>query len=151
MLTAEGRGLLALALAAAGTVAGGLLMPIRPENKARYPKNWSAISARIRFERADGRCECEGECRQKKPHVGRCTAVHGQPHPRTGSIVGLTTAHLDHTPEHCDDDNLKAMCQACHLAYDTDHHNETAARTRQAERARWMSPLFDPDTAAVTP
>lgn len=27
-------------------------MPIRPENRARYPKNWKAISLRIRFERA---------------------------------------------------------------------------------------------------
>jgi hypothetical protein len=31
-------------------------MPIRPENKARYPKDWSAISKRVR-ERADNLCE----------------------------------------------------------------------------------------------
>lgn len=31
-------------------------MPIRPENKARYPKDWPAISKRIR-ERSGGRCE----------------------------------------------------------------------------------------------
>lgn len=48
------------------------------------------------------------------------------------SIVVLTTAHLDHVPEHLDDDNLRAMCQGCHLHYDRDHHAETRARTRTA-------------------
>jgi len=32
--------------------------------------------------------------------------------------VVLTVAHLDHTPEHCDDANLKAWCQRCHNTYD---------------------------------
>ena len=91
-------------------------MPIRPENRARYPKDWKAISARIRFERAGGRCECTGECGE---HVAdRCAAVHGQPHPATGSIVVLTTAHLDHVVEDCRDENLRAMCQKCHNRYD---------------------------------
>jgi len=36
-------------------------MPIRPENRARYPKNWPEIVARIR-ERSGNRCECRGEC-----------------------------------------------------------------------------------------
>jgi hypothetical protein len=51
-------------------------------------------------------------------------------------------AHLDHTPENCDPANLKAMCQACHLSYDAEHHAETASRTREAEKAAWMTPLF---------
>jgi hypothetical protein len=80
-------------------------MPIRAENRTRYPKDWKAISYRIRFERAGGRCEV-------------CAAEHGQPHPLTGSTVVLTTAHLDHTPENCADENLKAMCQKCHNGYD---------------------------------
>ncbi len=37
----------------------------------------------------------------------------------------LTTAHLNHTPEDCSDDNLLAMCQGCHLHYDREHHAET--------------------------
>ena len=106
-------------------------MPIRPENRARYPKDWSKISRRIRFVRAKGRCECRGECGSSS-HLQnqgwgneRCDAQHGEPHPDTGSTVVLTVAHLDHTPEHCDDENLRAMCQRCHLAYDRDHHAET--------------------------
>ena len=120
-------------------------MPIRPENKDRYPDDWPQISRRIRFERAAGRCECTGQCRRRRPHVGRCAAVNGQTNPATGATVWLTVAHLDHTPENCADENLAAMCQACHLAYDTDHHAETARATRAAERARWMEPLFVPE------
>jgi len=35
-------------------------MPIKPENKARYPANWKQISEYIRFERANNRCEVCG-------------------------------------------------------------------------------------------
>lgn len=92
-------------------------MPIRPENKARYPKNWKEISLRIRKERALGRCEF---CK---------IAYNGQPHPVTGSKVVLTVAHLDHQPENCSDDNLAAMCQRCHLTYDAQHHAATRRKT----------------------
>ena len=97
-------------------------MPIRPENKSRYPKDWPEISKRIRFERAQNQCE---------QTIGgkRCPAINYQPHPVTGSKVILTVAHLDHTPENCADDNLKAMCQRCHLAYDIKIH----------ERNRWKN------------
>lgn len=91
-------------------------MPIRPENRARYPRDWKAISARIRFERAGGRCECTGECGQD--HGGRCDATHGEAHPHTGSIVVLTVMHMDHQPENNDDANLMAGCQRCHNRYD---------------------------------
>lgn len=87
-------------------------MPIKPENKDRYPENWKEISSRIRFERAGGKCE-------------NCGAEHGQPHPITGSKVVLTTAHLDHIPENCTDDNLQALCQLCHNRYDSTHRKQT--------------------------
>lgn len=104
-------------------------MPIRPENRARYPDDWDEISGRIK-ERAGGRCECEGEC-GRGTHQGRCPNLNGQPAYGSGSTVVLTTAHLDHTPEHCTDENLKAMCQGCHLHYDREHHAQTAYRTRR--------------------
>ncbi len=110
-------------------------MPIRAENKGRYPKDWPEISKRIRFDRAGGRCECEGECGRRHvlgengkqldlpPDVWivppeRCGATNGRPHPITGAKVVLTVAHLDHQPENCADDNLKAWCQRCHNRYD---------------------------------
>ncbi|MER5322367.1 hypothetical protein [Streptosporangium roseum] len=115
-------------------------MPIRPENKHRYPADWPEISQRIRFERAAGRCECVGQCRRE--HGGRCGAEHDKPHPVTGKRVILTTAHLNHTPEDCREENLLAACQPCHLAYDAAHHAATAARTREVRRTAGMTPLF---------
>lgn len=77
-------------------------MPIRPENKARYPKDWKQISLRIR-DRAGNKCE---DCGVDNYSI------------RDGSKIVLTVAHLDHTPENCADDNLKAWCQRCHNRYD---------------------------------
>lgn len=92
-------------------------MPIRLEERGRYPKNWAEISRAVR-EKAIWKCEW-------------CQAEHGKPHPVTGSKVVLTVAHLDHTPENCTDDNLRALCQRCHLAYDAGHH----AKTRRSRNA----------------
>jgi 5-methylcytosine-specific restriction endonuclease McrA len=92
-------------------------MPIRPENRERYPKDWKAISLAVR-KRAGHRCE-------------QCDAENGQPHPVTGSRVVLTVAHLDHMPENCADDNLKAWCQLCHNTYDAAHR----AENRRARKA----------------
>jgi len=97
-------------------------MPIRPENKIRYPKNWPEISLRRRI---DVGWRCEG-----RPDFPECRAENGKPHPDTGSIVVLTVAHLDHCPENSDDDeNLRVWCQRCHLTYDANHHASTRART----------------------
>jgi hypothetical protein len=104
-------------------------MPIRPENKGRYPANWSTeIVPRIAA-RAGGQCECEGEC-GRGTHEGRCPNRNGQPAYGTGSKVVLTTAHLDHVPEHCEDSNLKHMCNGCHLHYDRFHHAETRKKPK---------------------
>ena len=92
-------------------------MPIRLENRARYPKDWKQISLRIRLERAESQCECSGQCGQECC-TPRCQAMNYEPHPDTGSKVVLTVAHLDHIPENCGDDNLLAMCQRCHNRYD---------------------------------
>lgn len=98
-------------------------MPIRPENKARYPADWKQISLAAR-ERAGNRCE-------GSPEFPECRAVNGEPHPDTGSRVVLTVAHLDHTPENCEPSNLRAWCQRCHLVYDRHHHAKTAYATRK--------------------
>lgn len=104
-------------------------MPIRPSEKARYPKDWKAISREVR-ERAGNRCE-------GSPKYPNCRAANGEPHPITGSRVVLTTAHLDHAPENNgepgDRPNLRAMCQRCHLTYDAAHHARNASATRRAK------------------
>ena len=90
-------------------------MPIKPENKSRYPKNWKEIRERI-LKRANNRCEFCG--------VENHTYRHN---PKTGkdAYIVLTIAHLDHTPENCSDDNLKALCQRCHNQYDAEHRKQT--------------------------
>ena len=98
-------------------------MPIRPENRNRYPKNWKseirpAILKRAENERGIPCCE-------------DCGAPNGAWIERTvdgwtptmqdmdgGVKIVLTIAHLDHTPENCDPANLRAWCQKCHNAYD---------------------------------
>ena len=105
------------------------MMPIKPENRARYPANWKQIVAQVR-ERSGNRCE-------GTPMFPECRAANGEPHPETGSKVVLTTAHLDHVPENCDLANLRHLCQRCHLTYDAKHHEQTAYATRRA-RANTM-------------
>lgn len=109
-----------------------------PIDYADYPSDWHEISRRIRFERAGGLCECNGEC---GAHPGvRCAAEHGQPHPVTGSRVVLTVAHLDHDTAHNADGNLRAMCQSCHLRYDAAHHARNARVTRARKAGQLMLP-----------
>lgn len=89
-------------------------MPIRPENRARYAKDWKAISLEVR-DAAGWRCE-------GSPAFPDCRAANAEPHPVTGSVVVLTVAHLNHTPEDNGEPgnrpNLKAWCQRCHNTYD---------------------------------
>lgn len=98
-------------------------MPIRPENRARYPAEWPAISRAVREEAGD---RCEGS-----PAYPDCRAENGRPHPVTGSRVVLTVAHLDHQPENVERSNLRAWCQRCHNTYDAPHRRRTrVARAR---------------------
>ena len=90
-------------------------MPIRPENKSRYPGNWKQIRLEI-LERAGHRCEFCG--------------IENYAIRENGTRVILTIAHLDHIPENCDPSNLRALCQACHLKYDAKHHAQTAKHTK---------------------
>ena len=142
-------------------------MPIKPENKSRYPENWKQISEDIRFNRANNRCEFCGvpnyavghrdEDGRFVPIAGNIyadCAVKGLSYPSLNSltfteakkiadsetfnclwgykyiVIVLTVAHLDHQPENCDPENLKAMCQKCHNSYDRSHRNRTVKNGR---------------------
>ncbi len=86
-------------------------MPIKPENKLRYPKNWLTEIRPAILERAGNKCE-------GSPLYPDCRVGNYKPHPVTGSKVILTIAHLDHTPENCNPENLRAWCQRCHCTFD---------------------------------
>lgn len=106
-------------------------MPIKPENKNRYPKDWKQIRQRI-LERANNRCEVCGI--QNYSMVERVVSDrHGGMVSKMVRIV-LTIAHLDNTPENCDPSNLKAMCQKCHINYDKEFHARNARITRERKR-----------------
>ena len=132
-------------------------MPIKPENRARYPDNWPELRESIlaraghccercrvsnyaEVERGRGRdagtyrtvlgkvyCDTSGTLLREVSHGQYAVA-------RVVKIV-LTIAHLDHTPENNDPDNLQALCQKCHLAHDAPHHRANAAATRRKKLA----------------
>lgn len=95
-------------------------MPIRPENRSRYPTNWKQIRADI-LKRADNRCEFCGV----ENHSMRLNSKTG----KEVKII-LTIAHLNHEPEDCRAENLKALCQRCHNRYDAKHRAETRRMTK---------------------
>lgn len=126
-------------------------MPIKPENRGRYPANWPEIRARI-LARASNCCE---QCHVANGDVitrgtgkdagtfqrfvgdgevfdaingkvlGVCKASEYSSNGHWTKVV-LTIAHLDHVPEHCDD---------------TEHHRANAAATRRSRKA--IGDLFE--------
>ena len=104
-----------------------------PVDYGKYPKDWKRISLSIR-ERAGNRCDCVGEC-GLHGETGRCTERNGEPAKWAKGKIVLTVAHLNHTPMDCRDENLKAMCQRCHLRYDHDLHQRNAYQTRRKGKA----------------
>jgi hypothetical protein len=110
-------------------------MPIRPENKARYPKDWPAISQRIRL-RAGNKCEfCgvpnhqlgawinghwhvawpKGSGERDRPRQGEEFPCHRGEVVEWRKVVRvvLTVAHLDHKPENCaDESRSRSTCSA---------------------------------------
>lgn len=113
------------------------VMPIK--NKNLYPKNWKIISDEIRFNRAKGQCECEGECGLH--HDKRCIERHNELARWANGKIVLTVAHLNHNPKDNRRNNLKAMCQRCHLRYDIRHHCCSSAITRHNKKA--IKDLFE--------
>jgi len=100
---------------------GRLIVPISPENKKRYPKDWKLRSRFIRFIRAKNHCEW-------------CGAENYKPHPITGSKVILTTAHVyDYRPEASSFLNLAALCQRCHNTHDSKMRRDNAKKRKLLE------------------
>lgn len=122
-------------------------MPIRPENRARYPDNWPDIRARIR-ERSGNRCECTGQCGVN--HNGRCERWHLEllvRKDKDNATVILTVAHLNHTPEDCRDENLLHACQGCHNRYDAPMRRAGIKARARAQRA--AADLFECQETSV--
>lgn len=140
-------------------------MPIKPENRARYPKDWKAIRAEV-LERAGNKCEWDGCAVQNgewgvRDIEGRFWSskafAEGEVPEETiferddrmklkmAFPIVLTIAHLDHTPENNGEagnrPNLKAWCQYHHLAYDRAHHLANGRITRNTKKGQEALPI----------
>lgn len=107
-----------------------------PYNTADYPADWRKIANHVKFSRAQGRCECTGECglHQSRRAGTRCVELHGYPARFARGTICLTTAHLCECQPLCSDPaHLKAMCQRCHLRTDSAKHAATRQRRRPAQ------------------
>lgn len=152
-------------------------MPIRADLKPLYPPEWPALSRHIRFEIAGGRCQ---DC--SRPHLryvltmkdgrwfdpvdvvwrdaggNQCSFPGWVEAIRTGraSRVVLATAHLDNNPANAAIENLRALCQWCHLRRDREFHllrRWANFRSRLARADLFCGPYeqiahpcFEPDT-----
>lgn len=119
-------------------------MPIRPENKKLYPKNWKQIRNDI-LKRANNKCEfcgvdnyAEGY-RDKNGNFIKSEGMQQEADILDGEKIiriVLTVAHLDHNPQNNDYNNLKALCQRCHLRHDIEQHKESRKNNK-------VLPLFE--------
>jgi hypothetical protein len=126
-------------------------MPIKPENRAKYPADWKTVVVpRIRARSGD-KCErcgvANGAVGWREKQGGfvmlgrspeeageRCDAAADDGH-KVIRIV-LTVAHLhDPDPANCADDNLAHLCQRCHNLHDAPMRVKHARQTRRAGRA----------------
>jgi 5-methylcytosine-specific restriction endonuclease McrA len=97
---------------------------------ARCP---SGLNGARSIRRREATLERAGNCCEGSPGYPLCRAENGQPHPVTGSTVVLTISHLDHDPANNEPANLRALCNRCHLAWDSNYH----AENRRLRRLQW--------------
>lgn len=87
-----------------------------PIDYSKYHPKWTLIR-RLILKRAKNRCE-------GSPKFPGCRAINYGRHHETQSKVILTIAHLDRDKDNNKFNNLKAMCQRCHLNHDLQSHIE---------------------------
>lgn len=136
-------------------------MPIRPENRHRYPPEWNAIRADVRARSGDRceRCDVPNRAYRITYEDGSEYAIEpnetdarGRPafsadrmlYIETAELaddahvarIVLTVAHLNHQPEDNRPENLAHLCQRCHNRHD-------AATRARGIRERRAKPLID--------
>ena len=131
-----------------------------PIDYSKYPANWKTEIRPAILARANHRCE---QCLVPNYAIILRGTWNGQPayqdddgyiyHAETGQKVGadyvgemdetgrrpmtkiiLTIAHLDHDTANNEPENLKALCQYHHLAYDKHLHQSNSRETRNKKR-----------------
>jgi hypothetical protein len=126
---------------------------------ARYPPDWPAISARIK-ERDGFRCafcgapdrgvgyfDDSGAFVEVAP-AGDADIRRAIVEERSRKVITivLSCVHVhDKNPMSCEDSNLAACCQRCHLRLDQGDHLVAASRTRAAKAGAGTLALFGED------
>jgi hypothetical protein len=132
-------------------------MPIKRQLRFLYPIDWRELSAVIRFERAQSRCErCARPHGEEILHLGdgrwwdkaartwrngHGRELHRLPPPEVWNHglqvtrVVLACAHLDHDPTNNRPRNLAALCQRCHMIHDRSEHQRRLRLTFAQRRA----------------
>lgn len=129
-----------------------------PIDYSLYPSNWfTEIRPRI-LDRANNCCEQCGVKNEQwvwyhpslhyvfSQDVADAVRWYGDSEanlheaPNHGYKVCLTISHTDHDITNNADDNLKALCQTCHLRHDGQYHvmNRIREKNRQLEAAGQM-------------
>lgn len=115
-----------------------------PINYKEYHPKWKLISKLVRYRRAQNKCEQCGILNQsvvkrlsdgsfRVPSQAEWDMIHSSikhgGHNMTSSLkkhkftkIVLTVAHLDGDKSNNRFENLKALCQKCHLAHDLTQH-----------------------------
>jgi hypothetical protein len=118
-----------------------------PCDYSLYPSNWKteirprilARAGEVRNENGDILTEARCEWCGAPNHSWRVTTpkrvgyiIEGGPWTPSDTYVVLTVAHLEHDATRCEDPDLAALCQKCHLGHDKGQHKATARRNREA-------------------
>lgn len=140
-------------------------MPIRKDLRHFYGPVWRQETRPQILARARDKCEC---CKVpnhtevfRASGMWRHIAVGAVWHRANGKVttfqpatdhrvrIVLTIAHLNHISGDDRADNLKAMCQWCHLDYDRRHHQRS--RATRKDKARPLLQLLDPEQEHQSP
>jgi len=121
-------------------------MPIKPENKKLYPKNWLAIRSKILARAASCEfCDVKNYTKGIRDSEGIFWPLKElfDILEDTGEIIDgkvikivLTIAHLDHDPTNNDHENLKALCQKCHNNWDVKHRVQTRRESKNKNQLK---------------
>ena len=129
-----------------------------PWTRNLYPKNWESIANSIK-DSVDWNCEeCGKPCRQPQEsqqdfedrirdtpweddyweeyHDDETGEWGFIPHPQRFT---LTVAHLNHEPQDCRTENLRALCAPCHCRYDQRPESRAIKERLRLERNGQLS------------